>query len=221
MEYAGERWVQRLRDGRTPGRWPFLVGLAIVTIVGAAGLVLTVVDLDEIAHSDARRPWSGPLLALFLFALGPVSAVLSWLQGRRDRRILERIRAHGTTPAFHVPVLRSGLGAVDDFPEPRPELWTVDAAGLDAWSAERDEAVFHLPWQDVETIELASQDVRGQRTDVGIWIVTKDVGRFTLRPRPTIGRPFGAGATKLHIVMRVLRSLQRESAPQRSAGRDR
>ncbi len=219
MQYAGERWVQRLRDGVPPKRWPFLVGLVVVTLVGAVGLWLTVVHLDDIAQSDARRPWSGPLLAVFLFAFGPVAAVLSWLRGRRDRRVLARIRVHGTTPAFHLPVLQSGLHALDDFPEPRPEMWTVDRAGLHAWSAEREAPVFDLAWGDVASIDLASQDVRGQRTDVGIWIVTTDVGRFTLRPRPTIGRPFGASATKLHITMEVLRSLQRELGSGRVADR--
>ncbi|OIH94251.1 MULTISPECIES: hypothetical protein [unclassified Curtobacterium] len=206
MQYAGERWVQRLRDGVPPKRWPFLVGLVVVTLVGAIGLWLTVLHLDDIVRSEARRPWSGPLLSALLFAFGPVAAALSWLRGRRDRRVLARIRAHGTAPAFHLPVLQSALHALDD----PPEMWTVDRAGLHAWSPERPDPVFDLVWDDVASIDLASQDVRGQRADVGILVGRVAGSALVLRPRPTIGRPFGASATKLHITMEVLRSLQRE-----------
>ncbi|ROP61453.1 hypothetical protein [Curtobacterium sp. PhB115] len=150
---------------------------------------------------------------------GPGAVALSWLRGRRDRRLLERIRQHGPTPRFHLPVLRSGEYTVDDFPEPRPEMWTVDAAGLHAWSPERDEPVFDLVWGDIRSFELATTDVRGQRTDTGIWIITERVGRFAVQPRAVIGRPFGASTTKIHILMEVLRSLRREVGPQHDPGR--
>lgn len=219
MEYAGERWVQRLRDGRTPKRWPFLLGLAIVTVIGGVGVAYFSTHLDGLLHSEARRPFAAPLLSVILLVSGPVAAVLTWLRGRRDRLVLDRIRRNGATPLFHLPVLRTGQYAADDFPEPRPEMWTVDAAGLHAWSPMRDEPVFDLAWSAIATIELDSRDIRGQRTDTGIWIVTDDVGRFVLLPRATIGRPFGASTTKIHIVMQVLRSLRRELGPQRDAGR--
>jgi hypothetical protein len=79
--------------------------------------------------------------------------------------------------------------------------------------------VFDLAWSAVHSVELASAEVRGQRVDTGIWIITEDVGRFTVQPRPAIGRPFGASATKIHIVMQVLRSLRRELGSQQDAGR--
>jgi hypothetical protein len=217
VEYSGERWVQRLRDGEMPKRWPVLVGLAIVTVTGGIGVYFSATHLDGILHSDARRPFAVPLFSVLLLGFGPVAAVLSWLRGRRDRVVLDRIRRNGTTTRFHLPVLRTGPYAADDFPDPRPELWTVDAAGLHAWSPERDDPVFDLVWDDVRTIELASTDVRGQRTDTGIWIVTEAVGRFVLLPRAVIGRPFGASVTKIHILMQVLRSLRREFDPHHGA----
>lgn len=219
MEYSGERWVQRLRDGETPKRWPFLVGLTIVTVAGGIGVYFSATHLDGILHSDARRPFAVPLFSVLLLGFGPVAAVLSWLRGRRDRVVLDRIRRNGTSTRFHLPVLRTGPYAADDFPDPRPELWTVDTAGLHAWSPERDDPVFDLVWDDVRTIELASTDVRGQRTDTGIWIVTEAVGRFVLLPRAVIGRPFGASVTKIHILMQVLRSLRREFDPHHDTGR--
>lgn len=219
MEYSGERWVQRLRDGEMPKRWPFLLGLAIVTVAGGVGVVFSITHLDAFLHSDARRPFAVPLFSVILLVLGPVAAVLSRMRGRSDRRILASIRRHGTTPRFHLPVVRRGEYTLDDFPEPRPEMWTVDAAGLHAWSPERETPVFDLAWSAVHSVELASAEVRGQRVDTGIWIITEDVGCFTVQPRPAIGRPFGASATKIHIVMQVLRSLRRELGSQLDAGR--
>ncbi|MBT1674700.1 hypothetical protein KK087_00450 [Curtobacterium flaccumfaciens pv. flaccumfaciens] len=219
MEYAAERWVQRLRDGEMPKRWPFLIGLAIVTVAGGIGVVFSITHVDAILHSDARRPFAVPLFSVILLVLGPVAAVLSRVRSRSDGRILAAIRQHGTTPRFHLPVLRTGAYTLDDFPEPRPEMWTVDAAGLHAWSSERGTPVFDLAWSAIRSIELASAEVRGQRTDTGIWIITEDVGRFAVQPRPAVGRPFGASATKIHIVMQVLRSLRRELGAQHDDAR--
>jgi hypothetical protein len=219
VEYSGERWVQRLRDGEMPKRWPFLLGLAIVTVAGGTGVVFSITHLDVFLHSEARRPFALPLFSVVLLVLGPVAAVLSRMRGRSDRRILASIRRHGTTPRFHLPVLRTGDYTLDDFPEPRPEMWTVDAAGLHAWSPERETPVFDLEWSAVHSLELASAEVRGQRVDTGIWIITAAVGRFAVQPRPAIGRPFGASATKIHIVLQVLRSLRRELGSQLDAGR--
>lgn len=210
MEYSGDRWVQRLRDGEQPRWWPQAIGMTVMTALSVLALVA------ELAHpgfvertSESRSGWALLVLPLFLAVLGPFLIVASRVRGRQDRRVLARIREHGGSPRFHLPVVTSTLFAADDPGPPRPTMWTVDAAGLHAWVGSRAEAVAEVPWSRITAIDTGTVWKNGQRFDYSLWIVLDD-GKLVLLPRSAIGRPYEASQTKLDILMRVLRSIRRE-----------
>lgn len=211
MEYAADRWVQRLRDGVTPSPWPVILGGVAAAVTGIAVLVVEFTTpgyFDRI--TSARGQNSAVLVPAFLVLVGVVVLVSSWSNGLRDRRTLARIRASGGTPAFFLPVTGTGIRASEDAPRPRATMWTVDDEGLHAWAAERPAPVRNVPWSAVERIDLATKDVRGQRVDYALWIDLTGGSVLVLTPRAAIGRSFEAGQTRLDILVRVLRSLRRD-----------
>lgn len=210
MEYSGDRWVQRLRDGEAPTWWPQAIGLGGMTVVCVLVLVVEFGHPAFLAHlDDTRRGWSLVLLPAFLAVLGPFLIIASRVRGRQDRRVLTRIREHGGTPRFHLPVVTSTLFAGDAPGGPRPTMWTVDATGLQAWTGSRAEPVAEVPWARIVDIDTGTIWKNGQRFDYSLWILLDD-GKLVLLPRSAIGRPYEASQTKLDILMRVLRSLRRE-----------
>lgn len=211
MEYAADRWVQRLRDGVAPRPWRVIVGSVVTAGIGVVVLVeefTTPGYFDRVAGTRAQT--SALLVPAVLVLVGIVVLVGSWSNGRRDRRTLARIRASGRTPAFFLPVTGTGIRASEDAPRPRATMWTVDDEGLHAWAAERPAPVRDVPWSALERIDLATKDVRGQRVDYALWLDLTQGRVLVLTPRAAIGRPFEAGQTKLDILMRVLRSLRRD-----------
>lgn len=215
MEYSGERWVQRLRDGETPKRWPILLVAAAVTAVGLGVLVAEFSSPDFLRGLDSARAQANFILwPLLVTGFGLLLAVVTWSAGRTDRRTLARIGEY-PAPRFHLPVSASGLRATDDRPGPRPEIWTVDESGLHAWAPSRAEPVFDLPWDHVRRFSVATKDARGQRVDFGVWISTTVGEDVVVQPRPALGRGFEAGPDELDAIVRVLRSLQRERNPLR------
>ncbi len=211
MEYAGDRWVQRLRDGVVPRPWPVLLGAVLLSVGAAVAIVAEFSGpafFEHVAGSKAR--FGAVVFPAFLVVLGVAIVIGTWWSGRRDRRTLRRIRAGGSEPAFFLPVTTRNIRVTDEFPRPRPEIWTVDAVGLHGWVPQADRPVFALPWSEIRTIDLATKDVRGVRTDYALWFDTTDGGHRVLTPRTTLGRPFKAGQTGLDVLMRVLRSLRRE-----------
>jgi hypothetical protein len=210
MTPADEPWVQRLRDGEMPKRGPVLLAAVVTTAVGLAALVAEFAFPDLLRGIDsARTQGSFVLWPIGVAGFGVLLAVSTLASGRGDRRTLAHIGA-GRAPRFHLPVLTSGLRTSDDFPKPRPEIWTVDEFGLHAWAPTRDRPVFDLPWVRVRRFSVATKDSRGQRVDFGIWITTVDGQDVVVEPRPALGRGFEAGPGKLDTLVRVLRSLQRE-----------
>ncbi|MFJ4222288.1 hypothetical protein [Curtobacterium luteum] len=202
MEYEADRWVQRLRDGVTPPRWGLIVAVVVLVVVGAGSLVLELPHLDWFL--GGRRRIYTVLLSLFLLGWGIWIAVGSRSRGRTDRRTLARIRAHGPV-RFHLPV--------DPVGDPAPTIWTVDRHGLRGWTPDSAEPVSGLAWDDVDHIDLVTEERRGQRVDVALRITRTDHGVLVLLPRTALGRPYTAGQVKLDVLMRVLRSLRRERTP--------
>lgn len=210
VEYSGERWVQRLRDGEMPKRGPVLLAAVVTTAVGFAALVAEFAFPDFLRGIDsARTQGSFVLWPIVVTGFGLLLAVSTLSAGRGDRRTLTRIGA-GRAPRFHLPVLTSGLRTSDDFPKPRPEVWTVDEFGLHAWAPSRDAPVFDLPWARIRRFSVATRESRGQRADFGVWISTTDGDDVVVQPRSALGRGFEAGPDKLGTLVRVLRTLQRE-----------
>ncbi|NQW91998.1 hypothetical protein HQQ88_17020 [Curtobacterium sp. VKM Ac-2861] len=210
MTTPDEQWVQRLRDGEMPKRWPVLLVAAVTTAAGLGVLVAEFASPDFLRGLDSARTQANFVLwPLLVAGFGLLLAVVTWSAGRTDRRTLARIRERHT-PRFHLPVSASGFRATDDLPGPRPEIWTVDASGLHAWAPSRAEPVFDLPWTHIRKFSVATKDARGQRVDFGVWISTTVGEDVVVEPRPALGRGFEGGPDKLATIVRVLRALQRE-----------
>lgn len=213
MTNSTEPWVQRLRDGATADRRPVLLGAGIATAVGVLVLVAEFAFPDFLRGVESARTQTSLVFwPVILVAIGGLLALSMWSAGRSDRRTMARIRRH-RAPRLHLPVFASGLRTTDDFPEPRPEIWTVDEAGLHAWAPSRDEPVFDLPWSGVRDVDVATKDQKGQRVDFGIWISTTDRRDVVLQPRQAIGHGIEAGPAKLAVLVDELRSLRRELDP--------
>lgn len=211
--------MQRLRDGVPPPTWPLVVGLVGATVAGVLLLVAEAANVGAVQRmSDSRTGFLLVLVPLGLVVSGLVAAIASWSAGRQDRRLLARIR-QASSPAFVLPVVTSSLREPDDLPAPRPTIWTLDGVGMHAWAPGKDTPVVEVPWDRVRRIDLATTWVRGQRQEYGIWVDT-DRGHLVLRPRAALRRPFEAGQTKRDVLMRVLRSLQRELAPSTEPDRE-
>ncbi|MFZ7089142.1 hypothetical protein [Curtobacterium sp. RRHDQ10] len=212
MEYDGEPWVRRLRDGVIPGRRALAVVLPVVVAVGIALTVLGLLHPHVVG--ELLRSRSGFLAVLVppgLIVTGPVVALMTLVRGRSDRRVLGRLRG-GARPAFHIPVRTRTEVAADDLPPPRPVIWTVDADGLHGWAPRSSTPVLDLPWEDIDRIDAATVWYRGTRREYGIWIGAGD-GHVVLAPRAELGRPFAASQYRIDVVMRILRSLRRQFRP--------
>lgn len=209
-----EPWVQRLRDGEAPPRWRIVVGSVAVSVVGAVLLWAEVLHPGWVHDTwdDGGRGGIVVFVPPVLLFVGPVVAVLAWSTGRRDRRTLAHVRAAGPAPAFHLPVLTRSLRPGDELPDPKPEMWTVDAEGLHGWVPDVARPVNLLPWSRVHRIDLATRREKGMDLDYAIWIDTAN-GHLVLTPRAAIGRPQEAGGTKLDVLMRVLRALRPAATP--------
>lgn len=212
VEYEGERWVQRLRDGVVPPRTALLLTSAALLV---AGVALVVAELSSAsflqAAADSRRWGVVVLVPPALVVAGPVLAVWALVAGRQDRRLVARIRGR-SAPRFFVPVETSTLVAADTLPRPRPVVWSVDDAGLHGWAPGRPEAVLDVVWDRVRDIDLATVWNRGRRQDYGIWLALDHGHHVVLAPRSALGNPVGASAYRRDVVMRILRSLRRAQA---------
>ncbi|ARC55838.1 hypothetical protein AS850_01935 [Frondihabitans sp. 762G35] len=210
MDYAGDRWVRRLRDGVIPRRWPLVVGLSVAALAGAA------IGWAELSHpfvvTETTRLRSAVALVILpigLIALGPIVAVGTWFRSRDDRKTLARIRA-GSTPAFHLPVDAPGHAVAETVRPTGPVVWTVDGVGLHAWTPDDAEPIIDLPWSEIEGFDLSQTVSQGMEVATGIIVTAAEGPPLLLTCRSTLGRPYPAGATKIDILMRVLRSLRRE-----------
>ncbi|WP_416393191.1 MULTISPECIES: hypothetical protein [unclassified Curtobacterium] len=213
MRDVTDGWVQRLRDGVAPRQWPVHLAAAIL-VVGASALIAAEFASPAFVAQLARssRVGSVVLIELFLVVVGIVMSVGTWWSGRRDRRTLARIRAAGHTPEFFLPVLTKGLRTTEDLPRPRPEVWTLDRAGMHGWTPELDAPVIDLSWTRIRAVDLATKGSRGSRVDYALWFDLVGGGELVLPPRTALGRPFEAGPGALETLLPVLRSLRREPA---------
>lgn len=212
MDEPDEPWLRRLRDGVVPPVRSLLVTLGAVTVVGALLLWAEALHLVWVADlwEHTRRIGIVVLVPPALVITGPVVAIVAWWSGRRDRRVLARVRAAGSDVALHLPVTKPSIREPDELPEPAPVLWTVDADGLHGWSPRADRPVHDLPWQRIRHIGVATHTVRGQDQDFGIWIDT-DRGHLVLAPRAALGRPFAASRAQQSALVRVLRRLRQQA----------
>lgn len=207
-------WVQRLLAGAfSPIRW-LLVPMAALTVVGAALLWAEVLHLpwavDVWEHT--RRVGIIVLVPPAMVIAGPAVSIAAWWTGRRDRRVMARIRASGGPVDLFLPVGQPTIRESDELPDPAPTLWTVDAAGLHGWTTRAAHPVHDLPWIRVRRIAVATRRARGGDEDYGIWIDT-DRGHVVLAPRTALGRPGTAGSGALGVLVRVLRSLRSQHSP--------
>ncbi|KQS08969.1 hypothetical protein ASG04_08690 [Curtobacterium sp. Leaf183] len=206
-------WLQRLRDGVVPpARWLF-VTLGALTAAGALLLWAEALHLEWVADlwEHTQRIGAVVLVPPVLVVTGPVVALAAWWSGRRDRRVLARIRARGDDVALHLPVTTPSIREPDELSDPAPVLWTVDSDGLHGWSSHADRPVHDLPWQRIRRIDVATHTVRGQDQDFGIWI-DLDRGHVVLAPRAALGRPFAANGAQWATLVRVLRALRSGAA---------
>ncbi len=184
MAFMSDGWVERLRDGTPAPSWPVHV-VALVLVIGAPALIVaefrSPTFVAETAHSS--QVGSIVLVELMLVVVGFAMSIGTWWSGRRDRRILARIHASGHRPAFFLPVLTKSLRASEDLAHPRPEVWTIDEAGLHGWTPDRDAPVFDVPWARIERISLATKDSRG--TPGGLRALVRPRRRRPARPRTT------------------------------------
>ncbi|MCT9620284.1 hypothetical protein [Curtobacterium sp. C2H10] len=211
MQDVTDGWVRRLRDGTAPRQWPIHLAAAVL-VLGAPALIVAEFGSPAFVEQMDRssRVGSVVLVELFLTVVGIVMSVGTWWSGRRDRRTLARIRAGGREPAFFLPVLTKGIRTSEDLPRPRPEVWTLDRAGMHGWAPDREAPVIDLPWSRIRTIDLATKDARGSRVDYALWFDLVGGGELVLPPRTALGRPFEVGPGGLETLLPVLRSLRRE-----------
>ncbi|MFJ2980532.1 hypothetical protein ACIPEP_16915 [Curtobacterium sp. NPDC087082] len=211
MQDVTDGWVRRLRDGTAPRQWPIHLTAAVL-VLGAPALIVAEFGSPAFVEQMDRssRVGSVVLVELFLTVVGIVMSVGTWWSGRRDRRTLARIRAGGREPAFFLPVLTKSIRTSEDLPRPRPEVWTLDRAGMHGWAPDREAPVIDLPWSRIRTIDLATKDARGSRVDYALWFDLVGGGELVLPPRTALGRPFEVGPGGLETLLPVLRSLRRE-----------
>jgi hypothetical protein len=211
--------VRRLRDGEVPPTWRIVLVTVLISVVGAFLLFEVFAQPDVTRRIADATPRSGLVLLVppVLLLTGPGVALAAWSSGRRDRRTLAAIRAAGDRPSFHLPVDTGAMVAGEEFADPKPEIWTVDDAGLHGWSPDHARPVHALPWERIRAFGLANTMVKGLRQDWGIWVSTAN-GHVVLVPRTTLCRPFAAGRMKRPVLVRVLRSLRAELDPTAATG---
>lgn len=212
MDYSGEPWVQRLRDGEAPRPWRVALGLSLVFLVSAGILV------DEFAHASfimslAERPreYSIVLLPLLIAGVAVYLAISSWFRAGQDRRTLARILAH-SHPEFFLPVAPRRR---DPAPSRDAVIWAVDSSGFTAWNPSSPGPLATIAWTDVTGIEPLQKNSGGQQWANGLALQTHQ-GGVVLRCRVALRRSFTAGQTKQDILYRVLLSL-RPAATRRSS----
>lgn len=211
MADVTDPWVQRLREGATPPTWPVHLA-ALALVVAPAALVVAELGSTAFVAEMARSSRVGSIVLLEVIAVvvGFGLSISTWWSGRRDRRVLARIRASGHRPAFFLPVLTKGIRTDEDLPRPHPEVWTVDALGLHGWTADRESPVLEVPWTRVRRIDLATTDSRGARVAYGLWLDLDQGNPLVLRPRTSLGRPFGAGPGALATLRSAVSALRSE-----------
>lgn len=126
MAFIRDKWVERLRDGTAAPSWPVHL-VAVVLVLGAPALIVAEFRSPTFVAEMARssRVGSVVLVELLLVVVGFAVSIGTWWSGRRDRRVLARIRASGHRPAFFLPVLTKGIRTRVDY-----AIWF----GLDAGS---------------------------------------------------------------------------------------
>lgn len=198
-------------DGTPAPSWPVHT-VALVLVVGAPALVVAEFRSSTFVAETAQssRVGSVVLLEVLLVVVGFAMSIGTWWSGRRDRRILARIRASGHRPAFFLPVLTKGIRASEDLPRPRPEVWTINTEGLHGWTSDRDSPVLDVPWARIRRVGLATKASRGTRIDYALWFGLDDGDALVLPPRTALGRPFEAGPGGLETLLPVVRALRRE-----------
>lgn len=211
VAFIRDKWVERLRDGTAAPSWPVHL-VAVVLVLGAPALIVAEFRSPTFVAEMARssRVGSVVLVELLVVVVGFAMSIGTWWSGRRDRRVLARIRASGHRPAFFLPVLTKGIRASEDLPRPRPEVWTIDPDGLHGWTPDQDAPVSDVPWARIRRISLASKDSRGARVDYALWFGLDAGSPLVLTPRTSLGRPFEAGPGGLETLLPVVRALRRE-----------
>jgi hypothetical protein len=208
VDYSGEPWVQRLRDGESPRTWRVALGLSLVFVASALILV------EEVTHASfvrglVQRPreFSVVLLPLLVAGLAVYLAISSWFRAGQDRRTLARIRAR-SHPEFFLPVAPRRR---DPAPSRDAVIWAIDSSGFTAWNASSPGPVATIAWTDVTGIEPLQKSSGGQQWANGLALQT-DQGGVVLRCRVALRRSFTAGQTKQDILYRVLLSLRPATA---------
>lgn len=193
MEYAGEEWVKRLRAGRVPPARGVVIAVIALIVIGGVLLALEWTHTSVFtADIGSRGQFSAVVGPPALVVGGVVLAIATWFRQRSDRELVGRILRSGPVALF-VPVVGKAPFVAETLPEPRPSLWTVDAAGLHGWVRSREKPVIEVPWSEIDSFEHATNTgpaFMGQRTDYGIRVI-------------------GARGTST----RILRSLQRQLDP--------
>lgn len=214
MEYARERWVQRLRTGTFPPIRGTVAGVAVLGVLGLVATVLVAPHLGEIWSSDRRGRFGVTVLPWLALASAAMLAVGTHTFRRRDRQAIAHARAWHVAPEFFLPVLaqhrgdlrRFGLG---DEGTRQPLLWTLDTIGLHAWDRDRAEPVVEVPWAEVDGFEPEERRLWNGQSAWTLSIRARG-GRLGLAPRPALGSPLGTSPLKSDVAMRVLRSLRGE-----------
>lgn len=222
MTSVPEPWMQRLRDGAFPPVRKTVVAVAVLGVLGLAGIALELSSGVGVGSGDGRssRGW---LLPWFLLFAAVALAVGTARYRRRDRAALARARAWQVRPRLFLPAhvnLRGDLAAFGIAPRrrARPALWTVDEVGLHAWTPDQAEPVVEIPWVDLRDVEPDERRTITGQSGWSLALVT-GAGRLGVIARPALGSPLGASARKQDELMRAVRSLRQElqHAPDRKS----
>ncbi|PZE83273.1 hypothetical protein [Curtobacterium sp. MCBD17_032] len=213
MTSVPEPWMQRLREGVFPPVWKTVLAVAVLGVLGLAGVALELAHPGGTGTGDGRASRSF-LLPWFLLLAAVALGIGTARYRRRDRAAVQRARAWHEQPRLFLPVhtnLRGDLAAfgIPSRRRDRPTLWTVDDLGLRAWTPDQPGPVVTIGWADLHDVEPDERKTGLGQSAWSLAVVT-DAGRLGVVARPTLGSPIGASARKQDDLMRAVRSLRHE-----------